>query len=70
MGRNLNRRIEILVPIEDRKQKKWVRKTYLQAYLDDTQRSRVLLPDGSYERVRDTADGGPDVHVQWLKGTM
>ena len=69
MGRNLNRRIEILVPIEDRKQKKWVRKTYLQAYLDDTQRSRVLARWELRARAR---HGGrrPDVHVQWLKGTM
>ena len=50
MRRNLDRRIELLFPIEDRDLKqhlKWLLDTYWQ----DNVKTRVLLPDGSYVRV-------------------
>ena len=52
MERNLNRRVEILVPIKDAVIRQWLRETYLQRYLDDTERTRVMRPDGSYKRIR------------------
>jgi len=51
MPRNLDRRIELLVPVEDpgcRKQLIQILKTYFK----DTAKARRLLPDGRYERVR------------------
>lgn len=51
MPRNLNRRVELLVPIEDPACRKRLI-SILNTYFHDTVKSRRLLPDGSYERVR------------------
>jgi polyphosphate kinase len=51
MQRNFDRRIEVLFPIEKGKLKEWVVETLLQAYLRDNQKSRLLLPNGTYERL-------------------
>jgi polyphosphate kinase len=69
MGRNLNRRIEVLVPIEDKNLARWLHEEYLRSYLEDTQRTRVLRPDGSYHRLRDLHPDGRDVHAYWLEQT-
>jgi polyphosphate kinase len=67
MGRNLHRRLEVLVPVEDRKLRRWLREVYLQRYLDDVGRSRRMLPDGTWTRVRDeVGHAEPDVHQQFL----
>ena len=66
MGRNLNRRIEILAPIQDPAHKSWIRDVYLEAYLSDVQRTRVMQPDGSFVRLRDSVPEGPDVHLGFL----
>jgi polyphosphate kinase len=51
MGRNLDRRVETLFPLEDQA---LVAQTYglLQVYLNDNARARILLPDGSYVQAR------------------
>lgn len=49
MPRNLDKRIEILFPIEDAANKKRLIDT-LDLYLRDTVKSWILLPDGSYAR--------------------
>jgi polyphosphate kinase len=51
MERNLDRRVEVLFPIEDRVSKEHVRDTLLPAYLRDTGNTSMLMPDGSYEAV-------------------
>lgn len=66
MERNLNRRVEILVPIKDAVIRQWLRETYLQRYLDDTERTRVMRPDGSYKRIR-SAEQPSDVHQVFLE---
>lgn len=50
MPRNLDKRVEILFPVEDPKLKEAV-KHILQVELDDTIKARLLKSDGSYERV-------------------
>ncbi|MCE9615567.1 MAG: polyphosphate kinase 1 [Lentisphaerae bacterium] len=57
MPRNLDRRIELLVPIEDRACRKALLRL-LQLRFKDTAKARLLRPDGSYERVQ--APGGKD----------
>ncbi|HWQ11538.1 MAG TPA: polyphosphate kinase 1 [Roseiflexaceae bacterium] len=51
MGRNLDRRVETLFPLEDQA---LIAQTYglLQVYLSDNSRARILQPDGSYVRAR------------------
>ena len=50
MRRNLDRRVEVLFPIEDLALKKQVRDELLEPYLKDTVNAHLLQPDGSYVR--------------------
>jgi polyphosphate kinase len=57
MPRNLDRRVEVLTPVEDGKMKWFLREQYLESYLRDTEKASELQPDGSYARpeIRDSA---------------
>ncbi len=48
MSRNLNRRIEVLFPVEDAEMIRHIRDDVLQSYLCDNFKARVMQPDGSY----------------------
>jgi polyphosphate kinase len=52
MSRNLDRRVEILFPVEDKRLIRHLRDDVLAIYLADNVKARRMLPDGSYERVR------------------
>ncbi len=67
MGRNLHRRVEVMVPIESKRWRKWLWDSYLVRYLEDVGRSREMRADGSWTRVRDELGATqPDVHEQFL----
>jgi len=51
MGRNLDRRVEVLAPVEDRMLVARLRDEVLADYLADTVKARRMLADGSYERI-------------------
>ncbi|MBP1679317.1 MAG: ppk1 [Bacteroidetes bacterium] len=51
MGRNLDRRVELLFPIEDPALQETARQEVLESALRDTMRARMLQPDGTYARV-------------------
>jgi len=51
MPRNLNRRVEILFPVQDPGIKARLRDEVLETYLADTAKARLMRSDGSYERV-------------------
>ena len=50
MGRNLDRRVEVMVPIEDPQLRRWIRERFLAAYLADNAMARELQSDGRYVR--------------------
>jgi len=52
MQRNLDRRVELVAPIEDPRIKKHLKEEVLDVCLRDNVKARRLGPDGSYERVR------------------
>jgi polyphosphate kinase len=52
MERNLDRRIEVITPINDAAIKRHLRDVVLEALLSDTHRAWELQTDGSYTRVR------------------
>lgn len=54
MSRNLDRRVEILFPIEDEKQKDRIIRHILEAAMRDNVKMRRLQTDGSYSRARNT----------------
>ena len=50
MPRNLNRRVELLFPVEDEELMARVRDEILAEYLVDNVKARRMMPDGSYKR--------------------
>ncbi|HEY8413853.1 MAG TPA: hypothetical protein VIK76_20705, partial [Pyrinomonadaceae bacterium] len=48
MTRNLDRRVEVVVPVLDSQSKKYLKDTVLAAYLRDNVKSRVMNSDGTY----------------------
>ena len=59
MRRNLDRRVEILFPVESLALKKQIRDDVLEVYLRDTARAHRLMPDGRYERGRPAPGEAP-----------
>ena len=51
MSRNLNRRVEVLFPVETPRLIRRLRDRILEKYLDDEACARVMRPDGLFERV-------------------
>lgn len=51
MQRNLNRRVEVSVPIIDQDIRNYLRHTVLETYLKDNVNARILRPDGTYKRL-------------------
>ena len=50
MPRNLNRRVELLFPVEDEELMRRIRDEILAEYLVDNVKARRMMPDGSYKR--------------------
>jgi len=66
MPRNLDRRVEQLFPVEDSNLRASLYQYILQIHLKDNMQARLLLPDGSYERVQ-PQDGEPELNSQlWM----
>jgi polyphosphate kinase len=62
MPRNLNRRVEILFPVENQKLVRRLRDRILQKYLEDEASVRVMQPDGTY--LRHKGHGGRKLNCQ------
>jgi polyphosphate kinase len=52
MPRNLDHRVEVVFPVEDQTLRAYLRDTVLPTYLRDNVNSAILLPNGEYERVK------------------
>ena len=59
MTRNLDRRIEVLVPVREAAIRRHLRETVLEACLQDNTKARLMQPDGSYVLTRPTGDDPP-----------
>jgi polyphosphate kinase len=66
MGRNLDRRVETLVPITHPSLLRHVREGILQPYLDDTANAWTMAADGSYRRVEPARGAAPFSAQEWL----
>ncbi|MCB0253299.1 MAG: polyphosphate kinase 1 [Anaerolineae bacterium] len=65
MERNLDRRVEVLFPVQDPALRQHIYDDILATYLADNVKNRLLKPDGTYEMVSN--DGGPRINSQqWL----
>lgn len=63
MPRNINRRVEVLFPIEKPAHVKSIRDKLLTVYLSDSVKGRLMRSDGSYERIQ-RANGQRAVEAQ------
>jgi polyphosphate kinase len=59
MYRNLNRRVEVVCPVQDPALKIYLKDEVLNSYLRDNVNARELQPDGSYAAVVTAADEAP-----------
>ena len=66
MPRNLDRRVELLFPILNPKIVRGIRDVLLEKCLSDTRRTRLGLPDGTYEPVART-NGGFDSQAWFIR---
>ncbi|HWP44133.1 MAG TPA: polyphosphate kinase 1 [Blastocatellia bacterium] len=63
MLRNLDRRVELVTPIDDPRLKQHIKSDILDLMLKDNVKARQLQPEGNYSRVR-PAEGEPDIDSQ------
>jgi polyphosphate kinase len=56
MSRNIDRRVEVLFPVEDLDLIRYLRDEVLPVYLQDNLKARLMSPDGSYKRLRPAQD--------------
>jgi polyphosphate kinase len=66
MRRNLDRRIEVLVPVQDPRMVAYLRDTVLLPHFRDNQNAWELLPTGLYRRIRPAKDEPPFSLQQYL----
>jgi polyphosphate kinase len=66
MPRNMDRRVEILFPIENPKLRAFIVETVLRPYLKDNMHARQLQADGSYTRLKPSADEPPFGAQDWF----
>lgn len=66
MQRNLDRRVEIIFPVEDQQLRRFVIEGLLDAYLKDNVNSRILQSDGSYLPVF-PHEGEPGIDSQTMR---
>jgi polyphosphate kinase len=63
MQRNLNHRVEVVFPIENPHYVRQIRDEFLETYLRDNVRARVMQSNGRYKRKK-PLDGEKEVSVQ------
>jgi polyphosphate kinase len=63
MPRNIDRRVEILFPVEDPRNVRYIRQQVLDTYLRDNTSARLMQPDGTYKRIFPEKDA-PGVNAQ------
>jgi polyphosphate kinase len=67
MERNLDRRVEVIFPVEDPALKAHIRDVVLPAYFKDNVNARELRPDGSYAPFKPKRKRAAfDVHQRFL----
>jgi polyphosphate kinase len=66
MPRNINRRVEVLFPVQDPRLIAYLYNEVLQTELADNVKARKMLPDGTYERIKQASKDKPLNSQAWL----
>ncbi|HNG76740.1 MAG TPA: hypothetical protein PLY72_19870, partial [Candidatus Obscuribacter sp.] len=69
MPRNLNRRVEVIFPVQDERLARFLRDAVLKTYLVDTAKAREMRPDGTYARIS-AHEGEPFSCQQWFLSNL
>jgi len=56
MPRNLNHRVELMFPVEEKNHIRYLRDEVLETYLHDNTRARIMQPNGTYLRIKPPSD--------------
>jgi polyphosphate kinase len=70
MARNLDRRVEVIVPVRDASLRRYLKDVVLAAYLRDNVKAREMRGDGSYVRVRPAAGEQPFDSQSHFEGSV
>jgi len=69
MPRNLNRRVEVIFPVEKTDHIRFIRDEILETYLSDNVKARLMQPDGTYKSLRpgpgDAAVSAQNKFLEW-----
>lgn len=63
MPRNLNQRVEVLFGVDDPRMVRFLRDEVLETYLRDNIKARLMMPDGSFKRLR-PQEGEEEISAQ------
>jgi polyphosphate kinase len=66
MPRNINRRVEVLFPVQDIRLIRYLRDEVLAVEMKDNLKARLMMPDGSYSRIQVNGDDKPLNTQNWL----
>jgi polyphosphate kinase len=66
MTRNLNHRVEVVFPVENKAHIQYLRNEVLETYLKDNTRSRLMRPNGEYARLQPEEKGEAIDIQQWM----
>ncbi len=66
MPRNIDRRVEVLFPVQDKQMIQHIRDYILTYYSKDNSKARRMLPDGSYIRLKPQKDEEPLSVQNWF----
>jgi polyphosphate kinase len=66
MPRNIDRRVEVLFPVQDPAMIQHIRKDILETYLKDNLKARRMLPDGHYQHLKPGAKEAPLNTQAWF----
>ena len=69
MPRNIDRRVEVLFPVQDKQMILHIRDNILNFYMKDNTKARKMLPDGSYSRLKPQKDEEPLSIQNWFIAT-
>ncbi len=67
MPRNLDRRVEVLFPVQDEKVKNMIITHILETHLNDDVKARILLPSMEWTKVQKRSDEGMNSQDWFLK---
>ncbi len=66
MPRNINWRVEVLFPVQDKRLIRYLRDDVLETYLHANRKTRLMHPDGSYEMLHPGSGDVPLNPQEWL----